>query len=61
MTDPEYTRRTIILMAEKAAQTGLPHIGACPFSWKWQPENMKLWMRVYDAKRAEMEAQNHGR
>ncbi len=57
MTDPDYTTRTIILMAEKAAETGLPHIGACPFSWKWQPENMKLWMDSYRAKLAEMEAE----
>lgn len=61
MTDPDYTRRTIILMAEKAAQTGLPPIGACPFSWKWQPESMKLWMDSYRAKLAAMEAENHDR
>lgn len=57
---PDYARR-IVEAAEKAAQTGLPHIGACPFNWKDQPEEMRLWMRAYDAKRAEMEAENHDR
>ncbi len=61
MTDPDYTTRTIILMAEKAAETGLPHIGACPFNWKDQPEEMRLWMRAYKDKLAEMEAENHDR
>lgn len=57
MTDPTYTHRTVVLMAEKAAETGLTPIQACPFNWKWEPENMRLWMRAYDAKRAEMEAE----
>lgn len=57
MTDPTYTHRTVVLMAEQAAKAGLPHIGACPFSWKFQPESMKLWMDTYTAKRAEMEAE----
>jgi hypothetical protein len=30
---------------------------ACPFNWKWEPEEMRLWMRAYNAKRAEMEAE----
>lgn len=57
MTDPTYTQRTVVLMAEKAAETGLTPIQACPFNWKWEPENMKLWMDTYTAKRAEMEAE----
>lgn len=61
MTDPTYTHRSIIHMAEQAAKAGLPHIGACPFNWRDHPEEMRLWMRAYNAKRAEMEAENYGR
>lgn len=55
MTDPTYTHRTVVLMAEQAAKAGLPHIGACPFSWKFQPESMKLWMDIRHARNVAMD------